>query len=187
MIFAFENGKKNVPKEERVYRKYCKLMFGTAFEILQDKSLAEDAVIEAMTRIIKNIDKIGEVDSPKTRSFAVIICKNAAKDIYNKQKRSNSAEKSYIEKLCAEDKYEPSSLLLDKDTVNRMKEAIEGLDEMYRDVFLMKYAYDMRRGEIAEELGISVEAVKKRLMRAKKKIIELMGEEDKHEAQTKRG
>lgn len=167
-------------KVERLFEKYRKLMFGAAFEILQDKGMAEDAVIAAMERIIKNIDKIGEIDCPKTRNFVVIICKNAAIDIYNKRKTASMAEACYCGEMYIEEN-EPINIVLNKDTVDRMKKAIKALDMIYRDVFLMKYAHKMSREEIAEACGISIEAVKKRLARAKRKIVELMGEEDKHE------
>ncbi len=182
MIFlAFDNcGKDGASKIEILFEKYRGLMYGAAFEILQDKGMAEDAVIAAMERIIKNIDKIDEIDSPQTRNFAVIICRNIAIDIYNRRKTEAAAEERYCEEMCAEEN-EPINIVLNKDSVERMTKAIKALDAAYRDVFLMKYAYKMSREEIAEACGISVEAVKKRLARAKKKIIELMGEEDKHE------
>lgn len=182
MIFSVLDNcdKDSALKVERLFEKYRKLMFGAAFEILQDKGMAEDAVIAAMERIIKNIDKIGEIDCPKTRNFVVIICKNAAIDIYNKRKTASMAEACYCGEMYIEEN-EPINIVLNKDTVDRMKKAIKALDMIYRDVFLMKYAHEMSREEIAEACGISIEAVKKRLARAKRKIVELMGEEDKHE------
>lgn len=60
-------------KFELLYKKYRKLMHWIAKGILNDDSLAEDAVHEAFLRILKNFHKVGEISCPKTVIFTVII------------------------------------------------------------------------------------------------------------------
>ena len=62
-------------------------MHWTAEGILHDEHLAEDAVHEAFLRIIQNFHQIEEILSPKTRSFVVIIVRNAALNMQKKRKR----------------------------------------------------------------------------------------------------
>ena len=47
----------------------------------------------------------------------------------------------------------------------------------YKEVLILKYEYDLKDDEIAEVLGISVNAAKSRLHRARKKLKLLMGDE----------
>uniref|UniRef100_UPI00237B055B RNA polymerase sigma factor n=1 Tax=Clostridioides difficile TaxID=1496 RepID=UPI00237B055B len=60
--------------------------------ILKDDHLSEDAVHNAFLRIIKNIDKIDEVDSPRTKAFIVIIVERIAIDFYRKRKREKVSD-----------------------------------------------------------------------------------------------
>ena len=49
---------KKQTKVEKLYYTYRNFMYDEAYAILNDQSLAEDAVSEAFVRIIKNLDKI---------------------------------------------------------------------------------------------------------------------------------
>lgn len=66
---------------ERLYRDHKSLMFQIAFRILNDASLAEDAVHQSFIKVIQNIHKIDETDVVKTRNFLAIICRNMALNI----------------------------------------------------------------------------------------------------------
>ncbi|HFL3113362.1 TPA: RNA polymerase sigma factor, partial [Clostridioides difficile] len=79
-------------KFEKIYEKYRQIMFYVANKILKDDHLAEDAVHNAFIRIIKNIDKIDEVDSPRTKAFIVIIVERIAIDFYRKRKREKVSD-----------------------------------------------------------------------------------------------
>lgn len=58
-----------------------------------------------------------------------------------------------------------------------VRNAINQLDDMYRDIVLMKYFYHKRNLDIAEILGIESSQVNGRLFRAKKMLREILGEE----------
>lgn len=172
-------------KVEELYYSYRRLLFTTANEILRDRHLSEDAVHDAFVKIIKNLHKVGEVSCPRTRNFIVIICRNVAKDIYKKRKGLVNTEDE--QELAARETdilSNPLDIVISQETVNRLTSAIEQLSEVYRDTFLLKRVYGFSREEIAETFGISVKAVKKRLARAKVKIIEQLregGDQDEQE------
>ena len=62
-------------------------------------------------------------------------------------------------------------ILVKKETLSEIAGIIKNLDPIYRDVFLLKNVHGLSRAEIAAIFGISEEAVKKRLVRAKSKIL----------------
>jgi len=160
-------------KIERLYYKYRQLMFKEAQVILKDEHLSEDAVAESFIRIIKNLHKIDENNCPRTRSYLVIICRNVSKDIYKSRIYLNTiddlAEDIEVEDMVCSD---PNDIVVNKETLEQIAKVIENLDIIYRDVFLLRRVHNLSREEIAKIFGISVETVKKRLARAKVKIVE---------------
>ena len=73
-------------KFEKLYNQYRHLMFSVANKILDNQFDAEDAVHQAFVSIIDNLDKIKEVDCPKTKAYVVIITENKAIDIIRSKK-----------------------------------------------------------------------------------------------------
>ena len=149
-LFTIENFHDRL-KTERLYLSYRKLMYKEAFEIVQNRHCAEDAVSESFVRIIDNLHKIDEQDCLKTRSFLVIICRNVAKNIYNKKIYLNNQPDAYDDVL-PEDVSESSDsldILVKKETLSEIAGIIKNLDPIYRDVFLLKNVHEVSRAEIA--------------------------------------
>lgn len=154
-------------------------MFRQAEKILNDKYLSEDAVHQAFIRIIKNLHKIDENNCPRTRNFLVIICVNVAKDIYRERLYLNKSGDA-IEEL--EDKMQeisndPLDIIVDREIIHRLKDAIKNLNPIYRDVVLLKQSYNCTNEEICDLLRISPETLKKRLYRAKKMLTQILEKE----------
>ena len=61
-----------------VYERYCNLMLNVAYRYLTDRSLAEDAVQDAFLAIAKNIKKVGDPDSAKTRAYLLTVTRGCA-------------------------------------------------------------------------------------------------------------
>ena len=136
-LFTIENFHDRL-KTERLYLSYRKLMYKEAFEIVQNRHCAEDAVSETFVRIIDNLHKIDEQDCLKTRSFLVIICRNVAKNIYNKKIYLNN-QPDACDDVLPEDVSESSDsldILVKKETLSEIAGAVKKLDPIYRDVFL---------------------------------------------------
>ena len=51
---------------------------------------------------------------------------------------------------------------------------LDSLDEQLRNIFVLKYAYDLPHSEIAEQTGLTENNVTVKLHRAKKKLRELL-------------
>lgn len=79
-------------KFEQIYLKYRNLMFYVARKILNNQQDAEDAVHQAFVSIIENLEKISDVDCPKTRSYIVIIVERKAIDLMRKNEKVVSME-----------------------------------------------------------------------------------------------
>ncbi len=169
------DNEKDRSKFESVYLKYRNLMLNRAYDILKDSELAEDAVHNAFLRILKNLSKIDKADDLKTRLFVTVIIDNVAKTMYNKEHKVILTELTDIDA-----KINIEEIIEDRDAVQHIMEAVGSLPETYSYVIFLKYFNKFSDKEIASALDISVSAVRKRLLRGKKRLVDLLrrGESD---------
>lgn len=161
-------------KVEKLYYTYRNTMYEEAYNVLNDQSLAEDAVSEAFVRIIKNLDKISLEESSRTRNFLAIVCRNVAIDIYNKRKREIiTADESDFVSPCT-----PEDFVIDSESVNKIMDIVNAMNPIYKDTLILSRVYNMSRGDIASIFGISPESVTKRLQRAKAEIRKQLAKEE---------
>lgn len=161
-------------KFEKIYFNYRQLMFHIANDILNDEYLAEDAVHKSFIKIMKHLNKINDVECPKTKGFIVIVVKHTAIDLYRKRKRENTVqinEETLIEHRGTTVEQE----VIDK-VENPLTAAILSLPHHYSEIILLKYSHHYTDKQIANLLGLSEENVRKRLQRAKRKLKEFLKE-----------
>ena len=152
---------------EAIYKKNKRSMYGVAYSILKNRADAEDAVMDAVYKIINNISKFDSEDSEKTRSLVMIIVRNVAINKYNYNKsHATSALEDAESELYTEES--PEDFFCNAESYEKLLSAIRALEPIYRDVILMKYLYDYGNFEISAMLGISESTVRVRLMRGKK-------------------
>ena len=159
-------------KFEYIYDKYKKLLLYKANAILNDYSLAEDAVSEAFLRIYKNMRKIDDPDSGQTVSFLSVIVRNTAIDILNQNKNTYSD----IYENDIQSNFNVETEVISEIVTDGMLKVVDKLKDELRDCFLLMYAHNLSYKEIGRILNISESNVTVRIHRAKKKIIELLKE-----------
>jgi len=170
MVMTIEN-EEHRSKIENIYRLYRGTMLYIANSILHDNLMAEDAVSEAMLRIIDHIDKINEIDCYQTRGFVVIIVRNISYDMIRKKKRNK--EESIEDYLDYSEQKEPVFTdMAAKDACEKITASIEKLNKPYADILYLKATMNYTNEQIASILGISAENVKVRLNRARKALKE---------------
>ncbi|MBQ6794817.1 MAG: RNA polymerase sigma factor [Clostridia bacterium] len=162
-------------KVEKLYYIYRIPLFLEAFEILQDKTLAEDAVSESFLRILNHTDGIAAIDCPETWSFLKIICRNAAIDIYRRNKRETQLINSAVISPLPQS---PEDIILDRESVGTIMNIIANMDPIYKDVIILSRQYNLKTSDISHLLGISPDAVTKRLQRAKAEIRNKLAKEE---------
>ena len=164
---------------EAIYSTYRNLMYYIAKRILKDDSLAEDAVHNAFIRIINHLDKLQDINSHKTKGFLVIVVENTAKDIYNKRKNDNISLDSFEVELSDNRDLEES--VIDEINITDLVKKIESLPDIYRDVLMMRFIYEYSYNAISEILNISETTARKRLERARQKLLQIIEKETKYD------
>lgn len=164
MFMTMVDSPEDKRKVEKLYEKYNGLMFAVSGKILTRKEDVEDAVFHSWERIIKNIDKINEIDCKETKSFIVIITERISIDHYRKLKK---------ERMLSLDEYEDSPYLFTSDNGMEEYETIEWLRSIpkrYSEVLILFYVNGLSAKEIARALGIKEGSVSSRLSRGREMI-----------------
>lgn len=154
-------------KFEQLYLHYRDFMFQVAFQILQNKQDAEDAVHNAFFSIAKNIEKVEEPISRRTQGYFFVIVERKAIDLYRERKR----------KECEELIEDEIGISYPPPDEHDLVWCITQLPPRYRQAIFLKYSHGYSVKEIADILGISHAAASKLDQRAKKKLEEICREE----------
>ena len=166
---------------EVLYEKHKNMMVSVAKNILRDDGLAEDAVHQAFIKVINNMEKIDFSDEVKIRGLLRIICKNIACDMYRSMKKINDCEDideiEIPENNISYFSSRPYDMLIMKETSQEIKEKIDKLPDIYKDVVELEYYHHYSLKEIAKLLNVSYETIKKRSLRARKMLEKELREE----------
>ena len=163
-------------KFDYIYEKYKKLLLYKANGILHDFSLAEDAVSEAFLRVYKNLHKIDDPDSGKTASFLIVIVKNTAVNILNKNMPVYSFDSVDTDENNLQSGVNVEEEVISEIVTDGMIQLVDKLKDELKDCFLLMYAHNLSYKEIGGILNISEDNAAVRIHRARKKLIELLKE-----------
>ncbi len=167
-------------KIEQLYTLYEQKMYVIAYSILNNSWQAEDAVSEAFIKVIKNLHKIKDVESEKTKKYIIRVIQNTAIDLYRRNQRESTVFTVVSD--------EEQGKIADKENaIETMLQAIEGkeqlnhllskLPEKYREVMLYRSVHEFSVKETAAVLDISDNLVRKRYERARNMLMKELGED----------
>ncbi len=159
---------------EAFYTGYKSMMYNVAFDIIHDVHLAEDAVMNSFFILARNMEKVSDQTMSEVRNFLVVVVRNQAIKIYNKQKDITYCDDALDD---VSDNINVVYELENKELQRKVFGYIKELDSSYSDVLMMKYFYGMKTAEIAKSLGLTAEGVHTRLRRATVKIRQKLAEE----------
>ena len=180
LIQAIET-EEQLSKMEQLYDEYERLLYCVAYEYFHDKHRAEDAVHDTFLKIIDRLDNIFEIKCPQTKNYLVTITKHICINLLKSKNYSSELTGIDNDIVLAEtipNNYEDAEdLYFEKADVSAIKDALGELPERLQTTMIL-YAVDgYSMKEIAELDGCSVEAVKKRIQRARARIVELIKSE----------
>lgn len=164
IVNIFENfGRNRKISFEELFHKYKNYMFSIALRYLNNKEDAEDAVQEACLRLSKNMHKLEDLESDRTRGFISIITRNVCSDILNKNKDESNIDKVFD--LSVDDEF--TNEIENIDTLDRM---VSTLNDRYKNVLILSYIHDLTDTEIASSLNLTEVNVRKIRSRALKAL-----------------
>ena len=163
-----------------IYYKYRNLSYTICFDILKNNSDAEDAVAETFLRVAQNFTKISHKICPETRNYIVIISRNISIDIL----RKNNSKIEYIDEI-ENEVCEYSSLeenVVSQIMCDTYSKALLKLSQKYYDVLYLNIAKGFSPKDISLFTGDKEDTIRKRILKAKKKLTEIIEKEDMNNA-----
>ena len=157
---------------ELVWREANCAMFREAKRVLGDDSEAEDAVMGAMCRIIKNEEKFSSLGCNEIRTLAVIYVRNTAIDIYNGRKKKPYPIDDFTYESSRE--MSPEEIAEDRESCRTIEEAVSKMPTAMREVLMLKYKFGYSNSEIAALLRLDNGTVRTRISRARAYLAELL-------------
>ena len=158
----------------QLHDEYSGVMFKRAYSILRDTALAEDVVQESFIRILKNFKKIEKKKCPQTRKYFVNIVRTISIDVYRKNKKQQTISFDEFEATIIDEFANTEDILDGKELESHLLK----LPKSYYIIMSLKYDDGYSYKEIAEILSINEENVKKRLLRARTKLREILAEQE---------
>lgn len=154
---------------EKLYSEHSKSLYNFAFYKTGNAPKSEDLVQEAFIKMWSNCAKI---IFEKAKSFLFTVVNN----LFLNQVAHQKVVLNYNQHGGKESTNEsPEFLMEEKEFMDKLQNAIGGLKEGQREVFLLNRMDKKTYKEIAEMLSISVKAVEKRMHLALKQLREQIG------------
>ena len=157
-----------------LHDEYSSIKYNRAYAILKDSTLAEDVVQESFIRIIENFGKVVKKKCPQTRKYFVNIVRSIAIDTYRKRQKQQTLSFDEFEETIISEFANTEDILEGKEIENYLLQ----LPKSYYIILSLKYDDGYTYKEIASILNITEENVKKRLMRARNKLREILANQE---------
>lgn len=162
----------------KIFSKMNVKMYNISFNILKNKYDAEEAVAQTFLKIIDNIEKISALPCPQIEPYCVIILKNETMNIIRKRKKVIHGEDvDYFDHN--DEAYDIEEEYLEVVNKETLLSCVSRLSDEEKMLIHLRFVNEMRFKHIAQLLGITEEAAKKRGQRILKKLRQYYEEGDK--------
>lgn len=156
-----------------LWNQHMKLMKQTAYSVIKNSSLSDDAVQEALIRIALKIEKFHGLSTSRQAALITIITRNAAINLIKQENRQHGNGDSVD--------FNGDTIVMVADDDISLREnyqyilsSIKPLEVIYSDVLMLKYVYGYDVKTISDILGISIRTIDSRIYRGKKMLAEMM-------------
>jgi len=161
---------------EDVYEAYFRPVYRYCLSLCFDTALAEEVTQRAFWKAFKNFK-----DFEGRSDVSTWLCKIAKNELLQLQrKRSRETPIGHIFALHSDDP-PPDTQISDHEQAERIQQIVHGLEDPYKEVFLLRVYGEFEYARIAALFGKSESWARVTYYRAKQKIWEQIEKEDAHE------
>ena len=166
---------------ESLVSQYKSRIFRTVYRITAHRQDAEDVMQDALFRAYRGLEQFHGNSSFSTWLTRIAI--NQALMCLRKRRRgglmwfdpSPETEDGFILLEIPEGRPDPEQEALKSEAVGMLHHAVSRLPHPSQRAFVLRYIEELTTEEVAKELGISVAAVKSRILRARRHLRERIG------------
>jgi RNA polymerase sigma-70 factor (ECF subfamily) len=153
-------------KLEQLYLLYEKPLYRIALAVLHDHMQAEDAVSETFYRIIKHIRKLGDPAHPQTKQYMIKVIRSISFSMY----RQNQIESERFQPLDEKTDAIPDDSMTRRSLAEMIASLLGILNDTDRQIVIWHGRDGIGFAEIAANLDMTENAVRKRYERARKRM-----------------
>jgi len=162
-----------------IQKKYGKLMRKIAYEVLNDWQFTEDVTQEVLWKLASRYREHMELPPDELKNYLCAAIKREALNLAKQNGRLREREEQWLaERPLSMDNVDMEAFRDEYGFGPDVENALSGLDNLDRDILGLFYGQGFSRKETAKIVGISEEALKKRLQRAKAKVKAALEEEE---------
>lgn len=163
---------------EELYYRHRQLLFNIAKKYVHKDDLAEDAVQETFLAVAEKCETLDLSDDKEVKGLLSVIVRRRAIKIFGKGVKNQEL----IEKISLHESFEensPENDFLKKHKIETVVEALNSLDEKYRDLLYLQVVCELKTKDIAFLIGKSDGAVRQLLHTARIKLREITEKEER--------
>ncbi|GED69544.1 hypothetical protein BRE01_32460 [Brevibacillus reuszeri] len=156
---------------EQLVQPHLGTAFRTAFLLIHDYHLAQDAVQEALWEAYQSLHRFDERKGTSFRAWFMKIVTHRALNLVRRKKPTTEITPDSIG-----DAQSPLESVLQQETEQQIWRVIQTMKPVHRSTVVLYYYGDFNIAEIAKMLGVFEGTVKSRLHKARKLIGEKLNE-----------
>ena len=145
---------------DALVQRHKERLFNVAYRVLYDRQAAEDVVQRVFIRLAERRDELADVRSVQAWLYAATL--NLSLDLQKTMRRRKEREKAVEDSLRAEG---PREVAMRSELRKELDLALAGLKNSLRIPLILRYLQGLSYEESGEVLGVSAEAVRKRVKR----------------------
>ncbi len=149
---------------------YRSVLFGTAYLMMRDRGLAEDAVQEALTQIWEHLPSFRLKSSLKTWMVRIVV--NEVKQQFRKKQLPTVPLEQASD--VAEDLNEAETTMIRNEESHHLRQTLEILPQEQREAVVLRYFSELTIPEIAAVTSEREGTIKSRLSRALSRLGEIL-------------
>jgi len=153
---------------EEVVRRHQDMVYGITSKFLGSGSDAEDAAQEVFLRAYRNLQ--GFKRQSKLSTWLYRIAYNLCTDRMRARRLPGRQAESFDEHAHADSRSAPEEVTLAAERQRSVQHAVDGLQQIYKEVVILHYYQGMSMEETAAVIGVPVKTVETRLYRARKAL-----------------
>jgi len=165
---------------ESLVRKHERRVFRVALAVLRNIEDAEEAMQDAFVKAFRHLDQFRREARFSTWLTRIAVNEAIAKRSMRKNciplGESEATEEQVIPKRYEPWRSNPEELYGKQEIHRIVEDAVESLPDIYREAFVLRDVEGLSAEEAAEALGITVPALKSRLLRARLMMRETLAE-----------
>lgn len=145
---------------EKSWEEFSSQLFGFILSRVHQREDAEDILQEVYLKSIQNIDKL--TPDSNLNAWLYTVTRNAINDFFRDKNKLSNTNGTIIEEIFSDE--EAFSI---KDSFCCLEPHINELPDKYREVILLSEVRGLKHKEIADQLDLSVSAIKSRVVRGR--------------------